>query len=188
MNTTNPINIDDPLHDNIDNNIDDLLSCLYNCKKPLPVCSNDCDKQYNNNETDYPNYIRCKQSCIDNKTICTDSCKASGIWNNKNPFINCSQNCWYGLSYDNKCIIHGEKDIVECCKRTCLPSEDVNCDSLCNNMLSLTKNNENISINDLKLSPLKTEKHIHYFIIISCIVVIFIITYKILKYKFKPRK
>jgi hypothetical protein len=85
-------------------------------------------------------------TCHDLRGICLDTCKqSSDLVNTNNPYVKCAhKNGCPGVFQDPKCIIKHKKKIFECCRKTCIPTKDLDCQQYCNFMESVSSDHSKI--------------------------------------------
>lgn len=113
------------------NRTQELDCCLSNCKPFIEECKTTCQKI----DSDYIKGT-CEQTCEDIKNNCEDNCKLSSEnWGVNNPIFNSIGKYGCGDGYykpiDNNCIRKNKKDILLECKKSCIPTNDINCDEHC---------------------------------------------------------
>lgn len=110
------------------NKADELKCCFDRCNEPLKTCQKFCDtfNDVNNKNT-------CSTTCVKQKILCEDSCKAYTDWEH-NPLVQCVKNgqCFKSnFTFNSDCVKNDRENIIKCCRDACIQSNDYDCDELC---------------------------------------------------------
>lgn len=112
----------------------DVIKCCKNkCNYLKSQCDSYCEKNVPLEEMD-----DCKFKCKEQQTYCADNCFVQDIKgiNGDNPFNYCGKRmrCWNNEFniLERDCASKNKQDIINCCRRHCLPTKYVDCDKLCN--------------------------------------------------------
>lgn len=135
--------------------------CSKQCIKPVKWCYDYCNKNIIL-DGDFSILGRCMETCDHEKNLCLDTCKLSspyvGMGNN---YYECSKkyDCiGIGNLPDKNCVKKYKDDIFECCRRTCIPTQDLDCQKHCEYIQSISLNPSIDGIPDKRpaLSTLKS--------------------------------
>lgn len=163
------------------------ICCTQNCIHPIKYCQQYC---YNNIDVTDPKILsRCLGICNDMRQMCMDTCRVSspyiGVDNN---YILCANK--YGCEGIKElpnvdCVKKHKESIFECCRKSCIPNRDLDCQKHCEFLQKVTldprkigipktsKNTLNMLASRFKIYPDNTWLYISIGIIISIIMIIF---------------
>ena len=103
-----------------------LKCCIDNCTEESRMCYTNCDLDNSANVENCYNKCNWGNNCIsrcsaaDNKRIYDD-------------YFNCARDigdCVGGIP-DKECVIKNKEKILECCRKTCLSTQDTDCETMC---------------------------------------------------------
>lgn len=151
-----------------------MKCCINNCMKSDNLCNELCKKE---NDVNF-DVLKCNKTCKYIKNLCIDSCDLeSYIWNDNNPFIDCSKNkgCWKNNNvFDSKCIKNNKLELIDCCNNNCISTSDIDCEKHCDYSFELASN-ENIKTSDIKFNKsINYNDHTFIYILIGIIITILI--------------
>jgi hypothetical protein len=171
--------------------------CIKNCAKNVE----DCDKYSRKHLAKLGPEIlhRGLSTCRNVRKVCLDTCKQSSDQvNTNNPYAKCAhKNGCMGVFQDPQCIIKNKDKIFKCCRETCIPTKDLDCQRYCNFMQSVSSNPSKIGKYNIQVPSISTltkdykfEKNDNWnYILISCGVVLFlIIIFLLIKVIFQKRR
>lgn len=109
--------------------------CSQQCIKPVKFCRKYC---MDNLVQEFDNKVlldKCLKTCEDVRNICLGTCSLSS------PHVGMNNNyfqCAYefgcrgvGNYPDRECVIKNKDEIFNCCRKTCLPTKDIDCQQHC---------------------------------------------------------
>ncbi len=120
-----------------------MKCCVANCIKPVKFCYKYChDNHGPGQEFDSPIKLdRCMETCGDERDMCLDTCSLSSPHvGMKNNYLQCAlQHCEGGIgNYPSKECIEKHKDkLFECCRRSCIPTHNLDCQKHCEYIQSI---------------------------------------------------
>ena len=111
----------------------EMVQCCSNkCIEPVEFCQNYCRTKY----TDKPNLLkRCSDMCINQRDMCLDTCRLSSKYSEpQNNYNKCAFKFGcrglYGFP-DSECVKKHRAKIYDCCRKTCVPNRDLDCEDHC---------------------------------------------------------
>jgi hypothetical protein len=171
--------------------------CSRKCLEPENFCLNFCYKNHGiDKEFDTPlKLARCLRTCSDMKKLCLETCSMSSDHTGPdNNFLKCAKNygCYDGYKPDRECLEKNKHDIFNCCRKTCIPLKNLNCQKHCEfNRDVLYKIDEfKESSNPTELKNLyngnrRKKSDILFWIVIIIVIIIFLYNlYLVYLYKF----
>jgi hypothetical protein len=109
--------------------------CIKQCIEPVNFCYNYCkdnaglEKIFNSPEK----LDRCFKTCSKQRFICLGTCSLNS--HDVDNYLKCSQElgCKGGAgNYPSKdCIAKNRESIYQCCRKSCIPKHDLNCERNC---------------------------------------------------------
>ncbi len=109
--------------------------CSQGCVEPVKYCQEYC-------RTHSVDPVNCQQTCIDQKNICLDTCKLSSPQvGPRNDYVQCcfDQGCrGLGDIPDPECVKKNKQTIFDCCRQSCIPTKDLDCQKHCEFMQNIT--------------------------------------------------
>lgn len=116
-----------------------MKCCIDRCIEPNNSCHEICKRDQNS--------IDCHKACEYQRSSCTDSCELEGnIWGPDNPFVECAKDkgCWKNNNVpDSECIKVNKRELIDCCRRNCIPTRDIDCQKHCEYSFDLTAGRDN---------------------------------------------
>jgi hypothetical protein len=106
--------------------------CINDCVEPLKFCENYCEQTFDQTDSRFES---CIKTCANQRDMCLDTCRLSSVYaapdNNYNKCaVKYGCKGIYGFP-DADCVQERKEIIFECCKDTCIPSKNLNCDEHC---------------------------------------------------------
>lgn len=118
--------------------------CVDDCVAPVQYCKEFCRQQHGPGQpNDSPDLLRnCLETCNDEREACLATCRLSspyvGLDNN---YIQCANRFGCkGLRElpDAKCVEENKDRIFQCCRDTCIPTRDLDCQAHCEFLQTIT--------------------------------------------------
>jgi len=135
--------------------------CLDQCKAPVKFCRKYC---YDNNkpgeEFNSPILMqRCLETCQDERNLCIDTCRLiSPYAGGNNDYVQCATNFGCrGLNDlpDPECVKKNKNAIFQCCRQTCIPTKNVDCQQHCEFLQKEIINPDDVGIPSLNNKTLR---------------------------------
>lgn len=111
--------------------------CARDCVEPLKYCEDYCMQNFGA-DSGYSNtsYLeRCIKACANQRDMCLDTCRLSSVYSEPNNNYNkcaAKYGCkgLYGFP-DANCVTENEENIFDCCRKTCIPTQNLDCEQHC---------------------------------------------------------
>lgn len=114
--------------------------CSKQCIKPFELCYKYCNQNTAPGQEFNSPYMldRCIDTCIERKKLCLDVCVLSSNYvSMDNNYFKCSENydcLGIGNLPDKDCVNKHKDEIFKCCRKSCIPTKDLNCQKYCEYM------------------------------------------------------
>jgi hypothetical protein len=116
--------------------------CIDQCMGPVNFCYDYC-KSNRKSESEMSKY-RCSQMCEDQRKICIDTCSLISKHVGKdNAYVHCATKNGCSnpeVSHDVDCLLEHNDTILQCCRKSCTTSNEVDCDKNCDYLHSVYTN------------------------------------------------
>jgi hypothetical protein len=131
---------------NVTESTDVVQCCSEQCIQPVKRCYKYCrENTASGQEFNAPNKLaRCMEICDDKRNLCLDTCSLSSPYvGMSNNYLQCAgqYDCkGIGNLPDKDCVGKHKDEIFECCRRTCIPAKDLDCQKHCEYIQSVIMN------------------------------------------------
>jgi len=134
--------------------------CNKKCIEPVKFCHDYCNKEIA--KLGPKKLSSCLLTCNDQRNICLDTCSLSspymGVNNNYNLCAK-AQGCEVSNELQNlqniDCVRKHKDVIFDCCRRTCLPQKDLDCQKHCEFLQKVTLDPSKIGVPKVSQQKLK---------------------------------
>lgn len=166
--------------------------CLDECKKPVKFCIDYCKNNSGPNKV-YDTQKKvddCISTCQTYERLCNDICQLSSPYFNEDSYyLDCAEikGCLNSKRQTNsECIRKNADEILHCCKDSCIPTQDLDCDSYCEFSHNIAMNKDKLlqsKVNAPKLIESSQKPRFFWFIIFGIIfgIIVLYIVYRLLK-------
>jgi hypothetical protein len=157
------------------NKADELKCCFDRCDEPIKNCKKFCENTLKNDEDKQA----CNVICVKQKVLCEDNCKAYLDWE-QNPLVICAKKskCFKdNFTFDSDCVGKNRENLINCCKNSCIQSDDYDCNDLCEFSTDILQSLETRvfkKTDKTTMNSLNPQKYKRKFIVIIIIAIIFI--------------
>ena len=147
------------------NSTEVLQCCSDKCIQSSKWCYKHCKEEITTPGQKFndPNKLdKCMERCDDKRNLCLDICKLSSPYvGMDNNYVQCTKQ--YGCTGvgnipDKDCVSKHKDEIFDCCRQTCIPAKDLDCQQHCEYSQSVTLNPSITGVTDKQftLSTIKS--------------------------------